>query len=866
MSYRGAENMLLTFQDMVACFSQTEWELLHKWQNDLYENLMKEIYQVLMSLGPLIAASVFSLRGRQKDGLCLVEDENSNRRPSDNHSPSVTMPGLDMFNMNRNNMKCLEDPQDTDRRKSPAPLTAHRRESPDNLSLRHKNYSQGDPVSAPRPTQTFTDDSKRLFHPETEDVQVNTGMAVITSPRLPNVKEEAQAIFLDQFKSKIEGNINDLVDPVAKQSFTDDNKSLYQPETEDVEENTGMTIIECIIPSDIKEEAETSFVDQLNSKIEGGITHLGDPVAISGTLRTFTDDSKEFVQQATEDEQGNTENKSETGCLIEKESNTYSLKRVYKSERNFTCTECEKRFNRKELLLAHQRTHLELKLKPYLCSECGKSFTEMSSLLWHQRFHTGGKPFHCSVCLKSFTRRQSLLRHEIIHTGEKPYHCNECQKSFNLKQNLLSHQRTHTGERPYQCSECEKSFAYRDALLNHQKTHTGERPYQCTDCVKSFSQLSNFLVHQKTHTGMRPHQCTECDKTFAYKRNLQRHRRTHTGERPYHCTECEKSFTLRQSLVNHQRKHEEKIPICAQSMTNRAISSFPISPTYPSLDPLPVPGGYMHRTEPSFPFIISFNSCGHKSDTGHLFGKESNTWSLKKHQKVHRSQRRLNGTEFKKRFTKEELLEEHQIMHPEWETFLGTASENSSIEMPSLLRYQRLRAGGKPFYCTVCLKSFTRKAYLVVHQRIHTGDRPFSCTECDKRFTQKSNLLTHQRIHTGVKPFHCNECEKSFALKAHLIYHQRTHTGEKPYQCSVCGKSFIYMSHLQDHEKIHTGVKPFHCTECEKSFIRKENLVAHQRIHTGERPFPCTECEKSFTIKQTLLRHQQKHTQALSFN
>ncbi|XP_069059669.1 zinc finger protein Xfin-like [Pleurodeles waltl] len=522
--------MLLTFQDVVACFSQTEWELLHKWQNDLYENVMKEIYQVLMSLGPLIAASVFSLRGKQKDGLCLVDDEDSNRRHSDNHSPSATtMSAVDVFNINRNDTKCLEDPLDADRRQSPDLPATHRRESPNTLIIGHQNWSQADQVAASRPIRTFTDDNKRLFQPE-EDVQVNKGMADIASTISPNIKEEVETVFMDHLNSKIEGSINPLGDPVAKQSFADDNKTLYQPETEDVQANTGMTVIECLISSDIKEEADSCFVDQLNSKIEGSINHLGDPVAASGTSRTFTDDSKEFVQQATEDEQRNTEHKSETGCLIEKESNTCSLKRVYKSERSFTFTECEKSFNRKELLLAHQRTHPEIKLKPYLCTECGKSFTEMSSLLWHQRFHTGGKPFHCTVCSKSFTRKHSLLRHEIIHTGEKPYHCNECQKSFNLKQNLLSHQRTHTGEKPYQCSECEKSFAYRDALLKHQTTHTGERPYQCTDCVKSFSKLSIFLVHQKTHAGMRPHPCTECEKTFAYKQNLRRHQRKHGRE------------------------------------------------------------------------------------------------------------------------------------------------------------------------------------------------------------------------------------------------------------------------------------------------------------------------------------------------
>ncbi|KAJ1112233.1 hypothetical protein NDU88_000501 [Pleurodeles waltl] len=362
MSQQGEEKMLLTFQDVVACFSQTEWELLHKWQNDLYENVMKEIYQVLMSLGPLIAASVFSLRGKQKDGLCLVDDEDSNRRHSDNHSPSATtMSAVDVFNINRNDTKCLEDPLDADRRQSPDLPATHRRESPNTLIIGHQNWSQADQVAASRPIRTFTDDNKRLFQPE-EDVQVNKGMADIASTISPNIKEEVETVFMDHLNSKIEGSINPLGDPVAKQSFADDNKTLYQPETEDVQANTGMTVIECLISSDIKEEADSCFVDQLNSKIEGSINHLGDPVAASGTSRTFTDDSKEFVQQATEDEQRNTGHKSDTGHLFGKEPNTWSLKKhqkVQRSQRRFSGTEFKKRFNKETLLLEHHIMHPE---------------------------------------------------------------------------------------------------------------------------------------------------------------------------------------------------------------------------------------------------------------------------------------------------------------------------------------------------------------------------------------------------------------------------------------------------------------------------------------------------------------------------
>ncbi|KAJ1190635.1 hypothetical protein NDU88_007373 [Pleurodeles waltl] len=60
----------LTFCDVVACFSEEEWKLLQCWQKELYRSVMKEIHQALISLGPLIATSVFSLRPKDSDDLC----------------------------------------------------------------------------------------------------------------------------------------------------------------------------------------------------------------------------------------------------------------------------------------------------------------------------------------------------------------------------------------------------------------------------------------------------------------------------------------------------------------------------------------------------------------------------------------------------------------------------------------------------------------------------------------------------------------------------------------------------------------------------------------------------------------------------
>ncbi|XP_069058934.1 zinc finger protein 282-like isoform X4 [Pleurodeles waltl] len=221
MSRRGAEKMLLTFQDVVACFSQKEWELLHKWQNDLYENVMKEINQVLMALGPVIASSVFSLRGKQMEDLCSVDDEDSDRRHSDNHS-------------------------------------------------------QGKPSAASRPTESFTADNETASQLDMVVVQVNMGMADTTSLSSSNIKEEEEPCLVDQVNSEIEGRINHVGDPSAAsrptESFTADNETVSQHDMVVVQVNTGMA--DTSSSSNIKEEEEPCLVDQVNSESKGRVNHV----------------------------------------------------------------------------------------------------------------------------------------------------------------------------------------------------------------------------------------------------------------------------------------------------------------------------------------------------------------------------------------------------------------------------------------------------------------------------------------------------------------------------------------------------------------------------------------------------------------
>ena len=67
----------------------------------------------------------------------------------------------------------------------------------------------------------------------------------------------------------------------------------------------------------------------------------------------------------------------------------------------------------------------------FSCLKCDKKFTQKRYLKRHQKTHTGEKIFGCSKCTKKFTQSGDLKRHEErIHNGEKPYSCTDCDKKF----------------------------------------------------------------------------------------------------------------------------------------------------------------------------------------------------------------------------------------------------------------------------------------------------------------------------------------------------------------------------------------------------------------------------------------------------
>lgn len=475
-----------------------------------------------------------------------------------------------------------------------------------------------------------------------------------------------------------------------------------------------------------------------------------------------------------------------------------------------TCIVCEETFSLTSELLKHQCV--------------GKS---------SQPRHTVKKPFSCSQCGKRFGRKQQLQLHMRVHVGEKPFHCSVCNMHFINSESLMKHMRIHTRQTQFSCSICHEEFAWRRCLTKHMEIHAKEKLHRCGVCDRVFAQLYQLHYHQCVAESSQlreeermvelpqtddvencggpepvrepePHlqssdnsgeselklDCSECDETF--------HLETRRGEKPCCSSRHEDQLTVQQKdpELQHIKEEQEEMWIDwqFQSREEHPFTAVPLksedeNEAQPQSEQVKVEAEAADYGGPEKSRNLDPNS---DDSVDSDFWKETREQSADFNSSTSKVSENVSSG--------------------------GKLSTSADCNMSESLEPDS--------------DGSTNSEFCKDNRKIEgTSWRPHGCSDCGKRFFHLHHLTNHMKSHLKPKEsYFCSVCGQEYLYKSVLKIHMRTHTGEKPFICPVCGKKYAHKSSMQSHMSVHVAEKQYRCSVCDKTFAWYTELKYHQCV------------------------------------
>ncbi|XP_078532596.1 uncharacterized protein LOC144818754 isoform X2 [Lissotriton helveticus] len=506
MSLQGPDKV--TFQDVAACFSEEEWKLLHEWQKELYKNVMKDIHQALVSLGPLIATSVFSLRAKEKEDIHSVSSQHSGRRQSDSNSPGchVVDPDPSSWINNREEVN-VWDQQETNRRtdldEHPSDCYPAMRSDvflqiqQEELHGRNWSRSEGSGINHNRSKGFPLLNDGVCWRKEQES---NT-FSMSSTQAAQNIRHPSRGQDVISFIIKEEGEANceDHQDVVTR---------------EDINSSTADPVITAVYSLNNKRKDRMRFQKHGDGTKNAGDRLINRNMNNQGYMNcTETTSCKVTSQKAMFSQNSETVKKSISRLQAERsqelegtinipgESGLSNLpstnlhQETLQRQHSDMYKQHQKELDNAEIIACEPRPQPHW--NTYTFAQRKQNFYHKSDSIRHLKARAKNYPYQSMESLKSLSGTSHLIRNQKIHARHRPYQCNVCDQSFSWKNNLIRHQTKHTGEKPYQCEECEKSFTQKGTLTIHQRIHSGERPYHCTQCDTRFREKKQLIRHFK---------------------------------------------------------------------------------------------------------------------------------------------------------------------------------------------------------------------------------------------------------------------------------------------------------------------------------------------------------------------------------
>ena len=217
-------------------------------------------------------------------------------------------------------------------------------------------------------------------------------------------------------------------------------------------------------------------------------------------------------------------------------------------------------------VLRHEKEkHKDSDLK---CSKCCKTFTRMTTLKSHEgKCGPKVKKLHeCAHCGKKFNRKDVLDKHMKTHskTKKKPsnsdeeeFHCDKCHKKYKHQTNLIRHQKKDHSENQDVVSFNGVGFGMFEESGNIVKEKGKE--YKCQHC--NFEATNNWKLKRHIESkhgsdcGLKKLSCDQCGKMFKDSWKLDRHvASVHTHSSNVECDICKKSFQDEYHCKRHQER------------------------------------------------------------------------------------------------------------------------------------------------------------------------------------------------------------------------------------------------------------------------------------------------------------------------